>query len=105
MVGRCAGKPACKNIATPRAATPRFAGAARPGGDGHYMVRTRLVHKEKSMAWKGFVKESRSYMNYSRRNKKDRLLFWIAFPKAWLRFHRAMVCDWGKQARARLALR
>lgn len=37
------------------------------------------------MAWKGFVKESKSYMGYGKAISK--INFWIKFPKAALKFY------------------
>lgn len=68
------------------------------------------------MAWKGFLKESKFFMNYpgyyregelyctpentyghrvgSQLNiRKRKIQFWLAFPKAWLRFNYFMLCD------------
>lgn len=33
--------------------------------------------------WKGFLKESQSYMNYP---KCGRLYFWLNYPLAWIKF-------------------
>ena len=62
--------------------------------------------------WQGFVEESKSYMNHPdywpERNNKDyklggwtmrdkriaALKFWLAFPRAWLRFQRFTFKDW-----------
>lgn len=40
------------------------------------------------MVWKGFLKESKLFMNYRRGN---RIQFWLMFPKAWFRFNYLML--------------
>lgn len=36
--------------------------------------------------WKGFLKESKSYMSYNKRNLKDKIKFWLQFPEALIKF-------------------
>ena len=43
------------------------------------------------MAWKGFLTESKQFMNYP---KCGRLYFWIRFPKAALGFCLSSFCDY-----------
>ena len=38
---------------------------------------------DKLKAWRGFVRESKSYMGYP---KCGRLYFWLGFPRAFLRY-------------------
>lgn len=70
--------------------------------------------------WRGFIKESKSYMNHpdywpewlasvksdwtgewTRSGKKDvknaKIDFWRKFPRAWMRFHWFILCDWVKK--------
>lgn len=62
--------------------------------------------------WRGFLAESKSYMNYPdhwpERNhagvleggwtmadkKHAKVEFWLAFPRAWVRFYSSTVLDW-----------
>jgi len=37
------------------------------------------------MKWRGFLKESKSYINYP---KCGRFYFWFNFPRAWWRFYK-----------------
>lgn len=64
------------------------------------------------MAWKGFLTESKLYMNHPDHWKEwnhhtvleggwtaegkriARLEFWKAFPKAWVKFHWHIIRDW-----------
>ena len=63
------------------------------------------------MKWLGFIKESKIYMNYPTYwaewdaypyrsdgwtmadKRRGKLKFWLAFPRAWLRFHWYMISD------------
>ena len=72
------------------------------------------------MKWQGFLTESKSYMNHPdlwkewnaqlylsdgqpdldypgwtmEDRRKAALKFWLSFPRAWIRFHWAVVRDW-----------
>lgn len=35
------------------------------------------------MSWRGFHKESKSFMNYENLSIKDKLKFWIRYPYAY----------------------
>lgn len=37
------------------------------------------------MTWKGFIKESKSYVGY--KTKQDKIKFWKRFPRAWIIFY------------------
>jgi len=80
------------------------------------------------MTWKGFIKESKSYMNHpdywSEHNaqlyladgtpdfeypgwtladkRKAVLNFWLKFPRAWFRFYWSIFFDWLTNIRKRL---
>lgn len=40
--------------------------------------------------WRGFLVESKSFMNYP----EYKLNFWVYFPRAWIRFHFYILQDW-----------
>lgn len=39
--------------------------------------------------WRGFIHESKSFMNYENRTFLQRIHFWLQVPAAYLRFRRA----------------
>ena len=48
------------------------------------------------MSWKGFLKESKYYMNYS---KCGKINFWTQFPFAFIKFHWSVLRDLNRRWR------
>ncbi|MCP4540613.1 MAG: hypothetical protein GY832_26040 [Chloroflexi bacterium] len=44
--------------------------------------------------WKGFIPESKSYLNYATRTRREKFSFWRQVPRAWLHFQWAALRDW-----------
>jgi len=36
--------------------------------------------------WRGFLIESKEYMNYAKMTRRKRLSFWFRYPRAWFSF-------------------
>ncbi len=54
----------------------------------HFTITEQYKTRQVDMAYKGFIRESKSYMSYPR---CGRIKFWLAFPRACFRYNYFMV--------------
>lgn len=45
------------------------------------------------MAFRGFLIESKSYLDYKKMPLKTKVWFWSVFPLKWVKFHCYGLCD------------